>query len=503
MEEEEQKTGHPPILSLLLRVPYRSVVRTSTLKMNKLSILAISAAAISLTNAFCVDFNSADHCTGTVVGKFIGSGVTGCQTAFQKPNSSESIPGAGLSSNVIIQPQANDTKHGVAFYGRDNCEVLIGFGNVQVCTGVGAWASFEVITIDQADDQLTNLDPAPILSIPPNATETASAGDHLSVPSAMLESMSAAASGTAAGSAAGTATGTAANRETGIASMSGAATTAGALSTTSGSTSMSASTAAAQSKRSLASPKLGTRMAHGSVQEYHGRLFKYHQVAARAWRGVPLEQWNDGIHRRVARDHTITPLWRHEPFARSYPQDIGSVGGSGRVRRGRPSTARGDTSPRGLSSLEKRAIPPSKCNLVRTCMIDSGDNDGFGISNAGPALLSAIDSLNGPGDHWQFLEHPFVVEVVDGSGSSQGYIYAQTRQEHSEVATCSDRGNEADAFTSALEMGVDGTTVSDMRVDLKLLTGTGVTNTLFVSTRKAGNSDMRIHPICEAIQLFD
>ena len=136
-------------------------------------------------------------------------------------------------------------------------------------------------------------------------------------------------------------------------------------------------------------------------------------------------------------------------------------------------------------------------------MIDSGDDDGFGISDAGPALLAAIDSLNGAGDHWQFLENPFVVEVLDASGQFQGYIYAQTRQEHSDVATCSDSGSEADALRSAVEMGVNGSTASDMRVDLKLLVGTGVTNTLFISTRKAANADMRIHPICEAIQLFD
>lgn len=63
-------------------------------------------------------------------------------------------------------------------------------------------------------------------------------------------------------------------------------------------------------------------------------------------------------------------------------------------------------------------------------MIDSGDNDDFGIRNAGPALPSAIDSLNSPGQHWQFLEHPHVVEVVDLSDESRGLVYAQTRQEH-------------------------------------------------------------------------
>ncbi|KAL8836942.1 MAG: hypothetical protein Q9170_002703 [Blastenia crenularia] len=458
--------------------------------MDKLSTLAASTAVLSLTAGFCIDFNSADHCTGTVIGKYVGSGVTGCQTSFQQPNSSVSIPGAGKSSNVVIQPQTGDQKHGVAFYGRDNCEVLIGFGNVPLCTGVGAWTSFQIISMDEADDQLTNLDPAPILSIPPNATKTASAGDHLSVPSGMVKSMSNAVSATGVLEPAEP-TGNIRSRET-------ASTTAFASAKSqSAALSASTSTATPLMKRSVPTPKLPERIAHGSIQEHHGRLFKYHQVAARAWRGVPLDQWNDNIHKRMTKDHTTTPLRRHDQPTRFHPRAIGPVGGSSPRHSGR------DITPRSLSPLQKRGIPPSKCNLVRTCMIDSGDNDNFGITNAGPALLSAIDTLNGAGDHWQFLEHPFVVEVLDNAGQSQGYIYAQTRQEHSDVATCSDTSSEADALKSAIEMGVDGSTVSDMRVDLKLLTVTELTNTLFVSTKKAGNVDMRIHPICEAVQLFD
>lgn len=455
------------------------------MKMFKLSVLAISVAIFSFADSFCVDFNSADHCTGTVVGQYKGSGVTGCQSSFQKPNSSEFVPGAGKSSNVIIQPQADDKKHGVAFYGREDCEVLIGFGNVPVCTGVGAWASFQIITIDEADDDLTNLDPAPILSIPPNATETASAGDHLSVVSAMFETVSAPASST------GGAIGSVRSTETGGMSQTISATQTGSTMPT------STSTVTSQRKRTLSNTELTRRVAHGSTQTHHGRLFKYHQVAARAWRGVPVDQWNEKIHKRVTRDHSIVRLRNHEQPHRLHPRAIGPVGGSN------PENSRHGISPRRPSPLVKKSILPSKCNLVRTCMIDSGDNDNFGINNAGPALLSAVDALNGAGDHWQFLENPLVVEVVDGSGQSLGFIYAQTRQEHSDVESCSDRDNEADAFKSAMEMGVDGSTVSDMRVDLKLLTGTGVTNTLFVSTRKAGNADMRIHPICEAIQLFD
>ncbi len=105
-------------------------------------------------------------------------------------------------------------------------------------------------------------------------------------------------------------------------------------------------------------------------------------------------------------------------------------------------------------------------------MIDSGDNDGFGISDAGPALLSALGDLKPNGTHWQFLRDPFVLEVTDDSMQSIGFIYAQTI-EHSGVSTCSDSGSESDAFSSALVMGVAGSTVSDMRVDLSCSQGMG------------------------------
>lgn len=135
-------------------------------------------------------------------------------------------------------------------------------------------------------------------------------------------------------------------------------------------------------------------------------------------------------------------------------------------------------------------------------MINTGDSDNFGISEAGPALLRALETVNPEGTSWQYLREPFVVEVTDDAAQSLGLIYAQTI-EHAGVASCSDSGSESDAFKSALEMGVAGSQVTDMRVDLKLRTGDGVTNSLFVSTRKAGNADMNIHPICQAIQVFD
>lgn len=39
-----------------------------------------------------------------------------------------------------------------------------------------------------------------------------------------------------------------------------------------------------------------------------------------------------------------------------------------------------------------------------------------------------------------------------------------------------------------------------MRVELKVMGGTGMKNSLIVSTRSASNTGRRIHPICEAVQ---
>ncbi|CAO1599636.1 hypothetical protein XANCAGTX0491_003352 [Xanthoria calcicola] len=456
--------------------------------MGRLSVLAASATAVSLAGAFCVDFNSGERCTGTVVVRYTGSTGTGCQTAFTRANSSESVSAPGGAFDVVIQPQSAYNKSGVALFGQPDCEVLIGFGNVPLCTGVGAWSSFKVITLDEADDQLTNLDPAPILSIPSNATAAVGRGDRLAVPSGMPEHMS-----DTDGS-----PGPSSTPDVSISSGSSTAigTTGATTTTTSSDGMMTTMGIATPGKiRRTNRPGFSKRVAHGSIHQHQGRTYKYHQVAARAWRGVPKEEWNDQIHKRDAKDHA-SPAKRGQSLARLHARAFGPVGGSSH------DFAKRGVSPRSPSPLIPRAISPSKCNLVRACMIDTGDKDSFGISEAGPALLRALQTVNPEGTSWQYLREPFVVEVTDDAAQSLGLIYAQTI-EHAGVASCSDSGSESDAFKSALEMGVAGSQVTDMRLDLKLRTGDALTNSLFVSTRKAGNADMNIHPICEAIQLFD
>lgn len=272
--------------------------------MGRLSVLAASATLVSLAGAFCVDFNSGERCTGTVVGRYTGSTGTGCQTAFTRANSSESVLAPGGAFDVVIQPQSADNKSGVAFFGQPDCEVLIGFGNVPLCTGVGAWSSFKVITLDEADDQLTNLDPAPVLSIPSNATAAVGRGDSLTVPSGMLEDMS----GTP---------GTSSTTDVSISSgTSTAIGTTGATTTTTSSDGMMTTMGIATPGKIRRTNRRGfsKRVAPGNIHQHQGRTYKYHEVAARAWRGVPIEEWNDQIHKRDTRTmHRLPNVGNHRP----------------------------------------------------------------------------------------------------------------------------------------------------------------------------------------------
>ena len=219
----------------------------------------------------------------------------------------------------------------------------------------------------------------------------------------------------------------------------------------------------------------GNPIAHGAVRRAADQVYKYQQLADRVWRGVPYEEWDADVHKR---------------------NEVNIASSRSQVHRRSDSIAR-----RFLALFQERATPAAKYNLVRSCMIDSGDDPKFSINDVGVELLNAIHALNPTPKDWTWLEAPLVVEIRDSTGKCEGFIYAQTLEHSQAVNTCSDQGTERDALQAALAMGVDGSDVSDMRVDLKLPSGTGVTNSLFVSTRSVSNSDTRIHPLCEAVQV--
>ena len=443
---------------------------------------------ILLVNAFTVDFWSADHYVGSVVGYFEGVVGQGCQTTFSNyGNSNHLVKALGGSFNVVPWPSANDKKTGVAFYGEPDSKTLSAFGNVNICLGVGAYTSFEVIDFSDSELGYTNLEPAPVQGLPTNATETANLKEKLTDIASAVTVPSTGVEPTTTGSASTMTSSTLLISQTSSPTTSFISATA--ATSTSTSTAMKAPAARLRREgeakrapvpRSSLSHNIdqminGKPMAHGEVRRSAGEAYVSQQVAKRAWRGVSPEEWDSSIHKR--NEFNIASSRSHL-------------------------SRRGDgTSRRDLGPLRERAIPSIKSNMVRSCMIDSGNDLKFTIDDVGTQLLDAIHALNPTQEDWTWPQKPFVVEIVDSTGKSEGLIYAQTLEHSEAVNMCSDVGTERDALQAALGMGVDGSTVTDMRVDLKLPTGAGVTNSLFVSTRSVGNSDMRIHAICEAVQV--
>ena len=473
--------------------------------------LAISTH-ILLINAFTVDFWSADHCVGSVVGYFEGVVGQGCQTTFSNYSDSNNLVKApGGSFNVVPWPSANDKKTGVAFYGEPDCKTLIALGNVNICLGVGAYTSFEVIDFSDSELGYTNLEPAPVQDLPTNATETANPREALTdiasavtVPSTGSKPATTGSASTATTNTLGTSSGNtlstsntspltasslSSSKASSLSSSMASSMSASATTSVSTSTATKAPAARLRQKReakhapvprsslsgNIEQMRNGKPVAHGEVRRSAAQAYAFQQVAKRAWRGVPLKEWDANIHKR---------------------NEVDIASSRSQLPR------RGDgTSRRDLGPLRERAISAANCNMVRSCMIDSGSDPKFTIDDVGAQLLDAIHALNPTQEDWTWLQRPFVVEIVDSTGKSEGLIYAQTLEHSEAVNTCSDAGTERDALQAALAMGVDGSTVTDMRVDLKLLSGTGVTNSLFVSTRSVGNNDMRIHPLCEAVQV--
>ena len=418
-------------------------------------------ALLATTSAFILDFNSAGQCTGATIGEFVGGVGSGCQTQFFNVSDSNIlIPVEGGSDNVLINPNVklnpSDKTSAVAWYGEADCQTLIALGNVPVCLGVGNYESFQVIDI--TDVGFTYLDPAGAVELPPNATQTATKGEILTEPGAVLTSASSAPPPPA---------------------------TTSAKHTTSATTSTSATATTSATPRKMKRNPLkkdavakrsqstqvehmtnAKRMTHGAVHSAVGREWRFQQIASRVYRGINPAAWNDNTHKRSVAEFEA-PI-----------------------------------SSRDLSPLQPRVLSSANCNFVRTCMVDSGDSPTFNIASAGPSLLAAVHKLHtNHTDDWSYLQSPIVVEVVDDSGKFEGNIYAVTLQHSENVNTCSDQATQRDVLQAALVQGVERSKVTDMQVALQVKAPqpAGETNLLYVSTRSAGHKDMNIHPICEAV----
>lgn len=62
--------------------------------------------------------------------------------------------------------------------------------------------------------------------------------------------------------------------------------------------------------------------------------------------------------------------------------------------------------------------------MVRSCMIDFGDDANFSTNSVANQILRALDTLHSSGSHmWTFLETTLVAEVVDAQGAGRGLVY--------------------------------------------------------------------------------
>ncbi|KAG8531864.1 uncharacterized protein KY384_003500 [Bacidia gigantensis] len=414
-------------------------------------------------------------------------------------------------------PEGADTADmAIAFYGQQDCETLVAVGNVDTCLGLGHWSSYKVLTLEEADDQLTNLDGAELQSLSVNATVTASSGQGLS-------SETASATGTTTAATTMTTSAPMMRRER--------------RERTERKTKREVEDREAREKDGKTKKKRG-RISHGDTMEFNGRQYRYHQLSARTWRGVPIERWDAGLHKRNTQPlphHRSRPLSHEQQHQQrsSFPSrdaDIALLS---------PDSA---TSAPETSGLRKRAgIDATKCNLVRSCALKTPSSANFLIRDVGDDLMTSIATHSADGNDWTFLEHPFVVEIMNTEGGSEGYVYAQT-ENHSDVKDCAtadgamvkrqdsttttavngtqpqsqkstttttvsgDGNHERQILTSALIEGVGGSEVSDLRVDLKInsLGTDGATNSLFVSTRSAGTGEKEgvIHVACIGVEVF-
>lgn len=446
----------------------------------ELRTATVIAALLSTTHAFTLDFNSAGQCTGAIIGEFVGTVGSGCQTQFFNVSDSNIlIPVEGGSDNVLIAPNVkvtpNDKTSAVAWYGEANCQTLIALGNVPVCLGVGNYESFEVIDI--TDVGFTYLDPAGVVKLPPNATDTATKGEVLTELGAVFTSASSAPPPSNA------TTKSSASPAPSTATTKSSASPPSSTTPNSSAPPPSATASARPGKLRRDTAKKGKvakrsqttqaehmtnakRMTHGAVHSAAGQEWKFQQIASRVYRGVNPAAWDDNIHKR------------------SFAELEAPI------------------SHRALSPLQPRAFSDANCNFIRTCMVDTGDSPTFNIVSAGASLLSAVHKLNTANtDDWSYLQSPVVVEVVGVSGEIEGQIYAVTLQHSENVNTCSDQATQRDVLQAALVQGVEGSGVTDMQVALQVKAPqpAGETNLLFVSTRSAGNKDMSIHPVCEAV----
>jgi hypothetical protein len=119
-----------------------------------------------------------------------------------------------------------------------------------------------------------------------------------------------------------------------------------------------------QSERLIASTHpLGRQ--HGTISNYQGQPYKWHQVAAGAWRGIAPEDWDDSIH--IKNDTVIK-------YSETYPMDFSMNSPNATLSLHDP------------SSLVERNFLYATCGFLRTCALGVVDATQFTYNAVGKCV---------------------------------------------------------------------------------------------------------------------
>ena len=444
--------------------------------------------------AFGVQFyDGADKtCTQSPVGQYWGSAPTTCQSTFLKPspsagtNATVAAPGGGYNVKITQIEGRDDQSDGVAFYGANGCAYdIIAFANVNTCFGAGNYASFKVVTLDQAaqDNQYIREADA-CVNLPVDAVEPLD--DYKPKHRKRLWH-------------------TDPNCQTSPSSTpqkpkkrSNVDEPAHLEKKAIEGENDAVDEEATLKKKDVVKPRTANpgSLTHGDVEEINGALYKFHQLSARAFRGIPVDEWSDELHKRNAFQAPTNTAPRKSP-----------------QRRGRSLAARAQSAPKPPFKFEKRDLN-GVCTFTKTCAIKNPESANFPISIIQDEMFDAIAEHNPAGFDWDFLRtDPFVVEARSiHTNATEGRIMISAEihtYSYEAPAKCTSNGGQRGSIVDMVRMGVADTPITDLKVDMSVPNDAGQGGparwvSLVVSTRgpKAKKFDDNLfRPICMGVTI--
>ena len=491
----------------------------------------------SVALAFKVDFFTDKKCVAPdQITNSIEKNV--CYKDFKKGNEVVPLePSKGQLYNVVIGHDFGDTlESGVAFYGRENCDRIIAFSNVPTCLGAGNYATYQALELDDAEKDLKKLlqvDPTVLVAaVPPQGTVAIDADDaaKIRIPGAKDGAQKEKIKRQDDGEPKRAGRRSLQRRSDGtdvipvhtfteeeLKKLDGRSESESLHRRSDGTDVVPVHTFTEDELKKLdgRSEPEPLHPVHGekTVRGLNGVEHTWQQIGARAFRGIPSHQWDPNLHKRNA--DPIPHLDAAFPAGRPLVQRRDAPQQPHHPHQRRDSSS----SPNPASLLTPRLFKEGRCELIRTCLIANPESAFLPIHLIADEFIKAIQHFSTTGKDWDFLAQPFAIEFTepvdpahplpaDTPPKTAGFAMAQTLlnvPDSETLGECTDNaGGQRGSLYDVLFAGIEGAEITDLRVDVRVggEEGTGrgaLTNSLFVSTRSAGNKGKAIafRPICQ------